>query len=258
MYPKQILLLLICFLPVLNAQAQIYGDGLVINEFMASADSVSGIADPAGQFDDWIELYNNGNITLNLENFTLSDKLDNPGKWVFPSGISLAAGGYLIIWADEDQAQEGYHSNFKLGAAGEALILSNPFGEVLDSLTFGQQETNIAFARRPNGTGNFLKQNQTWGFNNDLVNSTGQRPVFKESGFILSPNPATSEVALHWQLAESPEVRTLEILDYSGQVIQRQSWGGQSPISLAGLSAGAYLVRITTDEGMFGARLIKQ
>ena len=240
-------------------QAQTYGEGLVINEFVASADSVSGIADPAGQFDDWIELYNNGSTTLNLENFTLSDKLDNPGKWVFPAGMTIAPGGYLIIWADEDQAQEGYHCNFKLGAAGEALILSNPFAEVLDSLTFGQQDTNKAFARRPNGTGNFIKQNPTWGFNNDLVNSTGMRPVSDRRGFSLSPNPALSEVLLSWQLSEIPVVKAMEILDFSGRIVQNQGWNAlTSSISLAGLSTGTYLVRVSTDKGVFGQKLFKQ
>lgn len=66
------------------ADAQTFGDGLVINEFMASNDSLSGIVDPNGQTEDWIEFYNNGNSTLNLEGFFLSDKPDNPQKWSFP------------------------------------------------------------------------------------------------------------------------------------------------------------------------------
>ena len=34
-----------------------YGLPLAINEFMASNNSTSGISDPQGEFDDWIEIY---------------------------------------------------------------------------------------------------------------------------------------------------------------------------------------------------------
>lgn len=238
------------------ALAQPYGDGLVINEFMAANDSLSGITDPNGQFEDWIELYNNGNLTLNLENFTLSDKPDNPGKWVFPAGATLVPGGYLIIWADEDQSQPGLHANFKLSKDGEFLILSNPFGEVLDSLTFGPQDTNVAFARRPNGTGNFVKQAPTIGYNNDDANSTGQRTINRE-GLLLSPNPAGSTLHLSWKMDNPPAVKVLEVVDLSGRVLHRQTSAADA-ISLETIPAGSYLLRLETEAGVFGERFLKQ
>ena len=48
----------------------ILGD-LVINEIMASNDQT--IADEFGEFDDWIEIYNNGNQSINLFGYHLSD-----------------------------------------------------------------------------------------------------------------------------------------------------------------------------------------
>ena len=36
------------------------GIPLVINEFLASNNSTSGISDPQGEYDDWIEIYNFG------------------------------------------------------------------------------------------------------------------------------------------------------------------------------------------------------
>jgi len=256
MHIKYKLLLWISLLAPLAAQAQVYGDGLVVNEIMASSDSLSGLPDPAGQYEDWIELYNNGSTTLNLENFQLSDKPNNPAKWTFPAGITIAAGGYLIIWCDEDQNQEGVHCNFKLSADGEDLVLSNPFGERLDSITWGPQQTNKAYARRPNGTGNFVVQNATFGFNNDQVNSTGQRPVIRNEGFFLSPNPAQSEVLVSWRLGEVPKVSSVAVIDNLGRVVRRPLWNN-SAISLAGLSAGTYLVRVSTDRGVFGQQLVK-
>ncbi|MBK7409835.1 MAG: lamin tail domain-containing protein [Saprospirales bacterium] len=252
MYFKHILLSLACALSVYMAQAQTYGDGLVINEFVAANDSLSGIADPNGQFEDWIELYNGGNLALNLENFALSDKPDNPLKWLFPAGTTLEPDGYLIIWADEDQSQEGLHANFKLSKGGEFLMLSNPFGEVLDSLTFGPQETNIAYARRPNGTGNFIMQNSTFGYNNDEVNSTVQR-LFPQPLFTLSPNPATTEVVIGWTTEEAPSVLAIDILNLTGQVLWRGVGGSYTSfrIPVEGITPGIYHVRIQTDKGIW-------
>lgn len=238
------------------ALAQQYGDGLVINEFVAANDSLSGIADPNGQFEDWIELYHNGAIALNLENFSLSDKADNPGKWLFPAGTTLEPGGYLIIWADEDQSQPGLHANFKLSKGGEFLILSNPFGEVLDSLTFGPQDTNVASARRPNGTGDFVKQAPTFGYNNDDVSSTGQRGV-NRGGFSLSPNPASSVVQINWKMDNPPLVRTIEIHDLAGRMVKTQA-AGSNLISVDDIPKGSYLLRMDTEAGIFGAQFIKQ
>ncbi len=252
----KLLPLTILLLSAQIALAQQYGDGLVINEFMAANDSLSGITDPNGQFEDWIELYNNGNLTLNLENFTLSDKADNPGKWVFPAGATIVPGGYLIIWADEDQSQPGLHANFKLSKDGEFLILSNPFGEVLDSLTFGPQDTNVAFARRPNGTGNFVKQAPTIGFNNDDANSTGQRGLIRE-GLLLSPNPAGSTLQLSWKMDNPPAVKTLEVVDLTGRVLHRQT-SAADVVSLETIPAGSYLLRLETEAGVYGERFLKQ
>ena len=250
MQPKYILLSLTFLLCSFAAQAQIYGEGLVINEFMAANDSLSGIADPNGQFEDWIELYNGGNIALNLENFALTDKPDNPLKWLFPAGTTLDPDSYLIIWADEDGSQEGLHANFKLAKDGEFIMLSNPFGEVLDSLTFGPQETNIAFARRPNGTGPFKMQNPTFGYNNDEVNTAVERGELSTL-FTLAPNPASSEVRIRWTTEDVPEVQGIEIMDVTGQV-------RQVGLSLEGLSSGLYYIRIQTDRGVLVQQLIIQ
>ena len=256
---KYISLSVIFTFTIALAQAQIYGEGLVINEFLASSDSLSDIADPNGQFEDWIELYNNGNLALNLENFSLTDKPDNPQKWVFPAGTTLEPGDYLIIWADEDGSQEGLHANFKLNKGGEFVMLSNPFGEVLDSLTFTEQETNIAFARRPNGTGDFKKQYPTFGYNNDEVNATAE--ILPPSSFILSPNPATSVLQISWKTERIARNARVEVFDQLGQSLwQSENIHFTTPleIEVEGFSPGLYYVRIQTEMGWVTKPFITQ
>ena len=136
------------------------GMPVVINELMADNDNI--IADPQGDYDDWLELYNTSNSPVVLTGLYLSDKEDNPTKWQFPDNTEIAANGYLIVWLDEDhddeEATEGLHANFKLSKSGELVLFvdSDTEGnEVLDSVVFGEQETDTAYGRLPNGTGDF-------------------------------------------------------------------------------------------------------
>ena len=78
---------------------------LVINEFMASNSSIA--RDPQGQYDDWIEIYNDGTSTIDVSGMYLTDDLDNPTRWQFPVSTTIPARGYIIVWADGDTADRG-------------------------------------------------------------------------------------------------------------------------------------------------------
>jgi hypothetical protein len=125
---------------------------LVINEFMA--DNQNTAADPNGEFDDWIELYNNTSSPISLQYFFLTDDKNDPTKWAFPD-TSIGAQAYLIIWADNDTLQLGLHAHFRLGSTGDFLWLGYADGTVIDSLSFGNQLTDVSTGRFPNGTGSF-------------------------------------------------------------------------------------------------------
>ena len=53
-----------------------------INEAISSN---SIFIDEDGDSPDWFELYNYGNESISLKNWSVSDKDDNPKKWIFPS-----------------------------------------------------------------------------------------------------------------------------------------------------------------------------
>ncbi|QQS35351.1 MAG: CotH kinase family protein [Ignavibacteriales bacterium] len=138
---------------------------VVINEFLAQN---TLIPDPSGEFDDWIELYNNTNAEINLSGMYLSDDATQPTLWQFPDSTTIAPNGYLIVWADEDSGQTGLHANFKLSADGEHIRFSNIDVSVLDTITFGAQSTNLSMMRIPNGTGNFVQGAPTFNSVNTL------------------------------------------------------------------------------------------
>ena len=66
-----------------------------INEAISSN---SIFIDEDGDSPDWFELYNYGNESISLKNWSVSDKDDNPKKWIFPD-ISINANDYLLVWA---------------------------------------------------------------------------------------------------------------------------------------------------------------
>lgn len=129
------------------------------------ADNESVIPDQDGEFDDWIELFNISGYDIDLDGYYLSDDFANPCRWVFPDTI-LAGGGYIIVWADEDEEQTGLHANFKLSAGGETVVLSDPAGAIVDGIEFEPTMSNTSLGRYPNGSGNFRIMVPTPGFVN--------------------------------------------------------------------------------------------
>ena len=144
------------------------GPSVVINELMADNDNT--IADPQGDYDDWLELYNITDHAVMLTGMYLSDKEDEPTKWIFPENTEIPANGYLVVWLDEDEEDpEGLHANFKLSKNGETVMLVDTDArgnQVLDTITFGEQGQDVAFGRLPDGTGNFQVVQATPGVQN--------------------------------------------------------------------------------------------
>ena len=125
---------------------------LFINEFMASNDST--LADEAGDYDDWVELYNASDSTLSLAGLSLTDDLASPGRWEFPDTV-IAGGGYLLVWCDGEEGEGPLHASFNLGAVqGEQIGLfeSDPPHQLrVDALIFGPQRTDTSYGRVPDG-----------------------------------------------------------------------------------------------------------
>jgi hypothetical protein len=125
---------------------------VVINELMASNGST--IADPEGEYDDWIELHNITDQEVDLTGHYLSDEPGNMRKWQFPAGTTIPANGYLLVWADEDgTATPGLHASFKLSGSGEQVYFTDTdanLNAVLDYVSFGAQTTDVSWGRTAN------------------------------------------------------------------------------------------------------------
>lgn len=217
----------------LNCPPALRRGEVVINEFMADNDSL--IADPHGEYDDWIELYNNTAGDLDLGGMYLSDDARRKGKWQIPANTFIKAHGYLIIWADEDNLQAGLHARFRLSPGGESIYLSDVAGVLMDSVQYGPQTTSLA--RVPNGTGDFVKQPATFAANNGATevreNSSGEPPA----QYALAqnhPNPFNPSTIISYELPRASFV-TLKVFDVSGREVATLVQGHQT--------AGRYNIR---------------
>ncbi len=130
----------------LTATAQ----NIVINEAMAR--NKTTIADPRGEFDDWIELYNGGDQPVDIGGHFITDDDGDLSKHAFPtsapSATTIPAGGYLLLWADGDVDGGPLHLPFRLSSLGEAIsLVAADETTVLDRLSMPRQYPDISFGR---------------------------------------------------------------------------------------------------------------
>ncbi|MFM2136620.1 MAG: hypothetical protein RL021_2020, partial [Bacteroidota bacterium] len=149
----------------------------VINEVMSSNTSV--IADNYGEFDDWLELYNPNNDTLDVAGYHLTSNLVRPDRFrIRAAGDStkIPPHGHLLIWMDDDTQQGALHASFKFNATGDFVALTAPDGEtIVDSLSFEALPTDYSYGRRHDGAIQFIRfpvstpDAANWMYTDDLV-----------------------------------------------------------------------------------------
>ncbi|MCB0429563.1 MAG: CotH kinase family protein [Flavobacteriales bacterium] len=219
---------------------------VTINEYLAS--NQSGEKDESGDREDWIELYNTTSSAVDLFGLYLSDDIENPKKFAFPQGTTIAPKDYLIIWADEDVSIPNYlHANFKLATEGEHLILSSVTGTIIDSLSYGPQQPDVSEGRCPNGTGPVVVLPYTsHGYSNCKTSSVEDLAAIT---FQCYPNPAGSTIRLNFE--DGRDLRTIRIYNHLGeQVLEKTTGTSTETVDIRTLSNGIYFVRVNESRAL--------
>ncbi len=233
-----------CTLPVA-------GD-VVINELMALNNST--VPDQNGEYDDWVELYNNSPQRVSLDGYFLASDSTRPAQWQFPD-TAIAGNGYLCVWLDGDSTQAGLHASFALSAPGDVLIFTDPDGQRLDRVVFGPQDADVSFGRYPNGTGAFRQMNPTFARANDSAVGVEEPTLPQASSLELQagPNPFQRSTTISYTLPAPGRV-TLQVVDAAGRVRATISAADQAagrhevrfPAQSEALPAGVYFARLAT------------
>ena len=226
------------------------GIAVFINEILASNDTTN--TDESGEYDDWLELYNAGIESVNIEGLFLTDNADNLTKWVIPDGTEIQPQSFLLFWCDEDQEQGEFHTNFKLSSGGEftALVSGNGI-TVIDSLSFGFQTTDTAYGRYPDGSGNWQFMNPTPGITNTEELRINDNKVIPDQYTLYQnyPNPFNPITSISFSMPISANVKIIAYDIVGNQVgtilNQTISAGTQSVIwNAKKLPSGVYFVRM--------------
>ncbi len=125
--------------PVMPEETEkiVYSTDVILSELMASNKTV--LADCDNAFTDWIELYNAG-AECSLNGYWFSDNPSELCKWQIPS-LSIGAGEYRVIFfSGKNSKNSELHCSFKLPKEGGELFFSDPNGELVWSVAYGQTE----------------------------------------------------------------------------------------------------------------------
>ncbi len=206
---------------------------LIITEVMAS--NKITIADNKGGYSDYIEIFNSGDKTVNLAGFGLTD---NPSKllaWRFPD-VDIRAGEHLLVFASgggavDTDLEAGYiHTDFRVAAYEETIVLSNPLGLILDTVTVSESQSDISYSRVYLGEG---------GYSDEWEKTSRATPGYTNSqqGYeqYMTDNPiAFGPVIINEVMASNSEYVTetdggtydwIELYNQSGQSVNLLGYG---------------------------------
>lgn len=256
-YKKRLLILpLICsLLTILPVSSQV-----VINEY--SCANISQVADNYGEFHDWVELYNAGSSTVNLTGYYMSDNVNNPTKWAFPSG-SLAPGAFIRIICSGRDMVSGiwYHTNYKMTQCKpEEVCFSDAAGNILDSMTLRRNQSNHSWGRTTDGGSTWsVFMTPTLGASNTgstAYSPYATTPVFSVSpGFypgsqnltITTPDP---NITIHYttngdEPTTADAVYSSAISITTTQVVRARAFSSTATIPASFIESNTYFIGIT-------------
>ena len=170
-----------CFEAIATASERIacHDFPIRVNEVSAANDV---FANEFWKKNDWIELYNNTDVEIELGGLYISNTEDKPMAYKIPvgnfaEGSRIPARGRRVIWADklEDVAQ--LHTNFKLSNDDEMLVLVCSSAEFeannaeylaahpemrgfADALAYNLHEYNQSVGRYPDGGNAIFRMNR--------------------------------------------------------------------------------------------------
>ncbi|MBR4575603.1 MAG: lamin tail domain-containing protein [Clostridia bacterium] len=201
---------------------------VIINEVMA--DPLTGIRDDEDELADWIELYNTTDRDIQLNLFSLSDNEKQPLKWRFPDGAYIPAHGYyLVLCTGKDRADTVnrgvYHTNFRISAENETLILCDSQGHVVDRVMIDNLPQDASWGRNENNQMQIfttptptLPNNQS-GFNQMDLNLR----ALNKTGVWISEVLASNNSVATYGKAEKTD--WIEIYNSSPVAVDLSDWG---------------------------------
>ena len=252
--------------------AAVYVPQIVVSEIMAGSNAASYDA-------DWFEIYNYGDTVVDLTGMSWDDESGIAGTSVFPS-VSIAAGERIIVWDDVAANEDSLLVSWKLYPGSVQVISTDELTGSFPSLSqngdgvylydaAGIELTNSIYA---SATAGFAVEFDTTGMplgdavdgvngaytslNGDVGSPGNLTPNTGAGEFTLNgriyPNPNTGSFSIEMERADH---YTVEIMNILGAVVSATSVEGNTITVDMNVSAGTYLVRVSSARGTVAQRI---
>jgi hypothetical protein len=239
---------------------------------------------------DWIEFYNNSDVTMDISGWVFRDD-DDQHAYVFPAPAEIQPYNYFILCRDAGTFKllnpEVKHVSgdidFKLSSSGDVLRLYNADGIMIDRVSYGSILPWPDLTGLDGSTIELIDPglDNALPFNWKISGKTGGSPDAINSGSIVTglgihheaelslenfPNPFHDVTTFTCRLPEGAHV-TLSILNMMGQTVNvlvnrnqpagnfQVEWNGTDEAGVE-LPSGIYICRLSTDKAQISGRLM--
>lgn len=232
---------------------------LVINEICTSSNALSKNPGPNGKYSDWIEIYNYGEESYDLANYTLSivgTDMQTLRQSTIPVGYEqtiIRPKEHKVLWANGDSIIGPSSLNFAINKDSlYTICLLRNDTDYIDCVELVELQTNESYAREIDSSSNWviygidpLELNPTPGKKNGEKDTTGVSNTLADNMLLsLFPNPASQQI--HIQASEPME----QVIFYDMTGNQRlclRPKERQFSLEITSWPRGLYLIEIITD-----------
>ena len=260
-YPKGYINLTACFEPLSEEEQGELMPPVVINEI--SADNTI-FTNEYFKRNDWIELYNRTNDTIDIAGMYLSDDRLNIHKYQIVEDMSkyatqIAPHGHLVLWADWLPSKSQIHTNFKLAREGGEVILTSADESWADTLIYEAHSDKYSVGRYPDGAEQlYIMTLPTFGETN-MLNSYAtkfEEPLYPVG--IESVDITEESLVIRYEkgqlclYSDALAPVSVSLYNISGQCLMQRRVdveGGRTAIDLNHLRRGSYIAKASDAEG---------
>lgn len=160
---------------------------IIINEIMQS--NIDAVMDDLNDFpDSWVELYNTGDIALDLGHYKLGTTENVEEAWPLSGGM-LPPNMYKLVYCDKEATK--LHTDYRLESGKGCCVYLFKDGELVDCIKDlkKQPAPNVAYGRKNDGADEWGYQAKpTPGAANcgELCTKVLGEPVFSEPGRVIT------------------------------------------------------------------------
>lgn len=209
---------------------------VLLNEVMSN--NSASITDESGENIDWIEVFNSGNLPLNLKSYFITDEYGNWNKWRLPSTVAESS-THHVVFCDSDEEDGSYHTNFNLSANGEVIYLvkmQEKAFRLVDAIDIPSLLPDYSFGRSTDAAINWVLFDEPTPYSPNGIVGVG---TFENNSLTFYPNPATDLIQF------SKNLNRISLTDAQGRNIG--NWYNVSNIDVSGLPSGLYLLQVDSE-----------